>query len=115
MIYLLAFLVIATSVSVILKSYLFIIRAILKIRSAGGKAKTFSTCTSYLTAFVLFATLAFLCQRSKSDKIPREQDPVFYTVVFLMLGPLTYSLRNKNIDGTIRKVICKIQFPRDVA
>ena len=100
---------------IILVSYPLIIRTILRVTSAGGKAKTFSTCTSYLTAFVLFATLAFMCQRSNSDKIPREQDPVFYTVVFLMLGPLTYNLRNKNIDGTIRKVICKIQFPRDVA
>lgn len=87
------------------------------MKSPGGKAKTFSTCTSYLTAFVLFlGTLAFMCQRSNSDKNPRgEQDRVFYTVVIPMLNALTYSLRNKDIKGAIRKVICKIQFPRDVA
>ena len=89
---------------------------ILRAKSTGGKAKTFSTCTSCLTAFVLFlGTLAFTCQRSNSDKIPRgEQDCVFYTVVIPMLNPLTYSLRNKDIKGAIREVVCKIQFPTDV-
>ncbi|XP_060033425.1 olfactory receptor 9I1-like isoform X2 [Erinaceus europaeus] len=60
-IYLLAFFVISTSVSVILISYSFIIRAILKIRTAGGKAKTFSTCASHMTAVALFfGTLIFM-------------------------------------------------------
>nr|XP_012331844.1 olfactory receptor 9I1-like [Aotus nancymaae] len=106
------------NVTMILISYMLIIRAILRVESAGGRAKAFSTCTSHLTTVVLFfGTLAFMYQRSNTDKSSEEDKivSVFYTVIIPMLNPLIYSLRNKDVKVAFRKVIGKFQFPRNVA
>nr|XP_003421437.1 olfactory receptor 9I1-like [Loxodonta africana] len=99
----------------ILVSYMLIIRAILKVKSTGGRAKTFSTCTSHLTTVILFfGTLAFMYERSNSDKSLEEDKIVslFYTVVIPMLNPLIYSLRNKDVKAAFRKVTSKLQVPK---
>ncbi|XP_008569736.1 PREDICTED: olfactory receptor 9I1-like [Galeopterus variegatus] len=106
------------NVTIILVSYMLIIRAILRVKSAGERAKTFCTCTSHLTTVVLFfGTLAFMYPRSNSNKSPEEDKimSVFYTVVIPMLNPLIYSLRNKDVKAAFRKVIGELQFPKGVA
>ncbi|XP_059785934.1 olfactory receptor 9I1-like [Balaenoptera ricei] len=111
-IYLLAFLVITTSVSVIFISYLFIIQAILKIRSAGGKAKTFSTCASHITAVALFfGTLIFIYLKGNMGKSLGEGKTVsvFYTVVIPMLNPMIYSLRNKEVKEALKRVLNRMK------
>uniref|UniRef100_A0A8C6RBE0 Olfactory receptor 9Q1 n=1 Tax=Nannospalax galili TaxID=1026970 RepID=A0A8C6RBE0_NANGA len=104
--------VIPASMVVIVVSYLFIIVAILRIPSAGGQAKTFSTCTSHLTAVSLFfGTLIFMYLRDNSGQAS-EQDQVvsvFYTTVIPMLNPLIYSLRNKEVKEALRKVLSRIR------
>ncbi|XP_053307388.1 olfactory receptor 5V1-like [Spea bombifrons] len=92
----------------IFMSYVFIIIAVLKIRSVEGKKKAFSTCASHLTVVVLFyGTLIFAYFRpssgnsSNTDKIIA----VLYTIVIPMLNPLLYSLRNKEVKESIKKVI----------
>ncbi|XP_023071208.1 olfactory receptor 9I1-like [Piliocolobus tephrosceles] len=110
-IYLLAFLVITTSISVILTSYLFIIQAILKIRTAGGKAKT-STCASHMTAVTLFfGTLIFIYLKGDMGKSLEEDKivSIFYTVVIPMLNPMIYSLRNKDVKEALKKVFNRMR------
>ncbi|XP_044116253.1 olfactory receptor 9I1-like [Neovison vison] len=112
-IYLLAFLVITTSISVILISYFFIIQAILKIHTAGGKAKTFSTCASHMTAVALFfGTLIFIYLKGNMGKSLGEDKivSVFYTVVIPMLNPMIYSLRNKEVKEALKKVLNGMKF-----
>uniref|UniRef100_A0A8C7BG25 Olfactory receptor n=1 Tax=Neovison vison TaxID=452646 RepID=A0A8C7BG25_NEOVI len=112
-IYLLAFLVITTSISVILISYFFIIQAILKIHTAGGKAKTFSTCASHMTAVALFfGTLIFIYLKANMGKSLGEDKivSVFYTVVIPMLNPMIYSLRNKEVKEALKKVLNGMKF-----
>lgn len=93
---------------VILVSYLFIIVAIMKIPSAGGRAKTFSTCASHVTTVSLFfGTLIFMYMRDNSGQ-SSEKDrvvSVFYTAVIPMLNPLIYSLRNKEVKEALKKVL----------
>ncbi|XP_007092699.3 olfactory receptor 9I1-like [Panthera tigris] len=104
--------VILANALVILISYLLIIKAILKVKSRGGKAKTFCTCASHLTAVALFfGTLIFMYQRSGSGKSLEEDKvvSVFYTVVIPMLNPLIYSLRNKDVKAAFRKVTGRLQ------
>ena len=98
------------NVMIIMASYMLIIRAILRVRSAGGRAKIISTYASHLTTVVLFfGTLAFMYQRSNSDQFPEEKIvSVFYPMVIPLLNPLIYSLRNKDVKATFRKVIDKI-------
>uniref|UniRef100_A0A4X2K880 Olfactory receptor n=1 Tax=Vombatus ursinus TaxID=29139 RepID=A0A4X2K880_VOMUR len=111
-----AFIVIMTSISIILISYLFIIRAILRIPSVGGgRAKTFSTCASHMTAVGLFfGTLAFMYVRSNSDKSLEEGKvvSVFYTAVIPMLNPLIYSLRNKEVKEALKKTLSRLKLSK---
>ncbi|XP_032138352.1 olfactory receptor 9I1-like [Sapajus apella] len=111
-IYLLAFVVITTSISVILISYLLIIQAILRIRTAGGKAKTFSTCASHMTAVALFfGTLIFIYLKGNMGKSLEEDKVVsiFYTVVIPMLNPVIYSLRNKEVKEALKKAFNRMR------
>ncbi|XP_066476910.1 olfactory receptor 5F1-like [Tiliqua scincoides] len=94
------------SLLIIVFSYLFILFAILKIRSAQGRHKAFSTCTSHLTAVTVFyGTLIFTYLRpNTSYSLGRDQvASVFYTVVVPMLNPLIYSLRNKEVKEAFKQ------------
>ncbi|KAM8970987.1 olfactory receptor 5B12-like [Sarcophilus harrisii] len=93
---------------VIFISYLLIFINILKIRSAEGRQKAFSTCASHLTAVSIFyGTVIFMYFRPSSnhsmdsDKIAS----IFYTMVIPMLNPLVYSLRNKDVKNAFRKAV----------
>ncbi|XP_049636770.1 olfactory receptor 9Q1-like [Suncus etruscus] len=109
-----AIFVIPACMVVILVSYLFIIVAILRIPSAGGRAKTFSTCASHLTAVSLFfGTLIFMYLRDNSEQSPQKDRvvSVFYTTVIPMLNPLIYSLRNKEVKEAVRKILNRTKLP----
>ncbi|XP_060463994.2 olfactory receptor 9Q1-like [Panthera onca] len=103
-----AIFVIPACMAAILVSYLFIIVAIMRIPSSGGRAKTFSTCASHLTAVSLFfGTLIFMYLRDNSGHSLQEDRvvAVFYTTVIPMLNPLIYSLRNQEVKEALRKVL----------
>ncbi|XP_006900519.1 PREDICTED: olfactory receptor 9I1-like [Elephantulus edwardii] len=107
-IYLLAFVVITISISVILVSYLYIITAILRIRTSGGKAKTFSTCASHMMAVALFfGTLIFMYLKGNVGQSLEEDKivSVFYTAVIPMLNPMVYSFRNKEVKEALKKAV----------
>ncbi|XP_036621148.1 olfactory receptor 5B2-like [Trichosurus vulpecula] len=94
------------AILVILKSYLFIFRTILRIHSAEGRQKAFSTCASHLsTVCLLYGTVSFIYFKPSSshsmdtDKVVS----VFYTMAIPMLNPLVYSLRNKDVKSAFRK------------
>ncbi|XP_027702552.1 olfactory receptor 5D18-like [Vombatus ursinus] len=91
---------------IILTSYLFISITILKMHSASGRHKAYSTCASHLTAVTIFyGTILFLyCfPNSKNSWLVVKVGSVFYTVVIPMLNPLIYSLRNNYVKETLRK------------
>ncbi|XP_036595717.1 olfactory receptor 1019-like [Trichosurus vulpecula] len=97
-----------SSLCIIMVSYMFIIIAILRIRSTEGKRKAFSTCASHLTAVSLFyGTIIFMYLRPTSS-YSLNQDrvvSVLYTVIIPMLNPIIYSLRNKEVKDTLCKVL----------
>ncbi|XP_032976851.1 olfactory receptor 5W2-like, partial [Rhinolophus ferrumequinum] len=99
--------VVGFSVITICLSYSYIITAILRMNSAEGRRKTFSTCASHLTAVAIFhGTLLFMYFRPSSSYSmdTDKMASVFYTVVIPMLNPLIYSLRNKDVKETIDKI-----------
>ncbi|XP_066486502.1 olfactory receptor 5V1-like [Tiliqua scincoides] len=93
---------------VTLFSYIYIISTILRIRSAEGKRKAFSTCASHLMVVCLFyGTTIFTYIRPSSSYHP-DQDrlvSMLYGVFTPMLNPLIYSLRNKEVKGALNRVI----------
>lgn len=95
---------------IILVSYIYIVIAILRIRSAEGRHKAFSTCSSHLTAVsILYGTLFFIYVRpSSSFSLDiNKVVSVFYTAVIPMLNPLIYSLRNKEVQDSFRRTFEK--------
>ncbi|MBZ3886579.1 Olfactory receptor 1086 [Sciurus carolinensis] len=94
-------------------SYGFILLAILRIRSAEGKRKVFSTCGSHLTAVSISHGTAVLMYVRPTSNYALEHDMVvsiFYTVFIPMLNPLIYSLRNKDVKEAMQSVWAKLVF-----
>ncbi|XP_006877828.1 PREDICTED: olfactory receptor 5V1-like [Chrysochloris asiatica] len=91
-------------------SYIYIISTILKIRSAEGKRKAFSTCASHLLVVCLFyGTTIFTYIRPSSGHYSLARDrliSMLYGVITPMLNPIIYSLRNSEVIGALRKVLC---------
>uniref|UniRef100_A0A4W2CN82 G-protein coupled receptors family 1 profile domain-containing protein n=1 Tax=Bos indicus x Bos taurus TaxID=30522 RepID=A0A4W2CN82_BOBOX len=95
------------TVSVVIFSYMFILAAILKISSAAGRKKAFSTCASHLTAVTIFyGTLSYmyLHHRATESQEQEKMASVFYGVVIPMLNPLIYSLRNQDVREALKGV-----------
>ncbi|XP_036283340.1 olfactory receptor 1009-like [Pipistrellus kuhlii] len=100
--------VVGSSIVTVLLSYSYILITILRMNSAEGKRKAFSTCASHLTTVgIFFGTLFFIYFRpnSSSSTDTDKVASVFYTVVIPMLNPLIYSLRNKDVKGALRKAV----------
>ncbi|XP_047679217.1 olfactory receptor 5L1-like [Prionailurus viverrinus] len=97
-----------TTLLIILTSYLLILITILRMHSAEGRSKAFSTCASHLTAILVFhGTILFTyCRPSSGNSVDTDKvATVFYTVVIPMLNPLIYSLRNKDVKEALKKVL----------
>uniref|UniRef100_K7EWI2 Olfactory receptor n=2 Tax=Pelodiscus sinensis TaxID=13735 RepID=K7EWI2_PELSI len=97
----------------ILISYIYILATILRIRSTEGRRKAFSTCASHLTAVAIFYGAAGSMYSRPSSRHSQNLDKVasvFYTVVIPMLNPLIYSLRNKEVKGTLKKCLMRKDF-----
>nr|XP_012605435.1 olfactory receptor 5B12-like [Microcebus murinus]XP_012605436.1 olfactory receptor 5B12-like [Microcebus murinus] len=100
------------ALTVILTSYLFILIAILRMHSAEGQKKAFSTCASHLTAVTIFyGTVIFMyLQPSSSHSMDNDQmASVFYTIIIPMLNPIVYSLRNKEVNNAFKKAMEKMK------
>ncbi|KAL1780189.1 olfactory receptor 1496 [Sigmodon hispidus] len=93
----------------IVMSYARIISSILKVSSTQGIYKIFSTCGSHLSVVSLFyGTMIglYLCPSANNSTIKETTMAMMYTVVTPMLNPFIYSLRNRDIKGSLLRVIC---------
>ncbi|XP_030066638.1 olfactory receptor 5V1-like [Microcaecilia unicolor] len=92
-------------------SYVYIISAVLKIHSATSRQKTFSTCSSHLIVVLLFYGTSFGVylrpQTSYSMDLNKLLTLVYITAIPL-LNPLIYSLRNKELKGSLWKATRKV-------
>ncbi|XP_004594032.3 olfactory receptor 1E2-like [Ochotona princeps] len=94
-------------------SYAGIVSSILKVPSAQGIRKAFSTCGSHLSVVSLFyGTIIGLYLVPSTDNSPANETvtAMMYTVVTPMLNPFIYSLRNRDIKGALGRVVCKKTF-----
>ncbi|XP_066485383.1 olfactory receptor 2D3-like [Tiliqua scincoides] len=94
----------------ILVSYIQIVKVVLRMRSAEGRQRAFSTCATHLTVVTLFySTISFTYLQPRSDRAADQEKKasVFYALVSPMLNPVIYSLRNKDVKGALAKVMGK--------
>ncbi|NWQ85128.1 O1020 protein, partial [Burhinus bistriatus] len=87
-------------------SYLYIIITVMRIPSATGRKKTFSTCSSHLIVVILFywsILTVYVLPHHDTQISPKKVFSVFYTILTPLVNPLIYSLRNKEVKEALRK------------
>ncbi|XP_038598234.1 olfactory receptor 14A16-like [Tachyglossus aculeatus] len=109
-----AFVLDAVCFTCVTLSYVFIFSAVLRMPSAEGRTKAFSTCLPHLTVFIIYvSTAAFAYLKPPSDS-PSALDllvSVLYSVVPPTLNPLIYSLRNRDLKAALGRIL-KGTFPQ---
>ncbi|XP_004438560.1 PREDICTED: putative olfactory receptor 8G3 pseudogene [Ceratotherium simum simum] len=99
---------ILTPALAVLTSYIFILSSILHIHSTEGRSKAFSTCSSHISAVAIFfgsAAFMYLQPSSVSSMDEGKVSSVFYTIIVPLLNPLIYSLRNKDVKFSLKKIL----------
>ncbi|XP_075768262.1 olfactory receptor 5V1-like [Pelodiscus sinensis] len=94
-----------------LTSYVCIIAVILKIPSATGRKKTFSTCSSHLTVLTIYygtTMIVYVVPAANTLKVPDKIISVFYSVLTPMFNPVIYSLRNKEVKKSMQKAVLQV-------
>ncbi|XP_069098156.1 olfactory receptor 6F1-like [Pleurodeles waltl] len=94
----------------ILVTYMYIIYTIVRMPSAAGRQKAFSTCASHLIVVSLFFGSVMFMYLRPAGKHSLSQDKVvalLYTVVTPLLNPLIYTLRNKEVKEALTKMMFK--------
>ncbi|XP_006864735.1 PREDICTED: olfactory receptor 2K2-like [Chrysochloris asiatica] len=89
-------------------SYVFILSTILRISSAEGRSKAFSTCGAHLTVVILYYGAALSMYLKPSSSNSQEIDKIIsllYGVLTPMLNPIIYSLRNKEVKDAVKKLV----------
>ncbi|XP_037690344.1 olfactory receptor 11H6-like isoform X3 [Choloepus didactylus] len=100
-------LIIFITLFLILGSYTLVLRAVLRVPSAAGRRKAFSTCGSHLGVVSLFYGTVMVMYISPSSGNPAGTQKIvtlFYSSVTPLVNPLIYSLRNKDMKVALRKI-----------
>ncbi|XP_057626638.1 olfactory receptor 6P1 [Chionomys nivalis] len=116
--FLLALVMILLPLVAVASSYAAIIVAILRIPTAQGRHKAFSTCTSHLAVVVIYysSTLfTYARPRAMYTFSYNKIISVLYTVIVPFLNPAIYCLRNKEVKDAFRKTMLeRCHHPREV-
>uniref|UniRef100_G3VVJ6 G-protein coupled receptors family 1 profile domain-containing protein n=2 Tax=Sarcophilus harrisii TaxID=9305 RepID=G3VVJ6_SARHA len=98
----------------VLISYALVIISVLRIPSADGKHKAFSTCASHLAVVILFfgsVVMIYVLPGSEQSVEFQKVVTLFYSVITPLINPLIYSLRNKDMKAALRKVLVTKMIP----
>ncbi|KAM5234934.1 olfactory receptor 11G2-like [Ctenodactylus gundi] len=92
----------------IIGSYALVLRAVLRVPSAAGRRKAFSTCASHLTVVSLFygsVMVMYLSPTSEHEAGMQKIVTLFYSVGTPFINPVIYSLRNKDMKHALKKLL----------
>lgn len=110
LVFVLAIFIVLAPLILILISYGYIARTVLRIKSAAGRKKAFNTCSSHLIVVSLFYGTIIYMYLQPANSYSQDQGKfltLFYTIVTPSVNPLIYTLRNKDVKEAIKKVIGK--------
>ncbi|XP_004474317.1 olfactory receptor 6K3 [Dasypus novemcinctus] len=97
------------TILIIALSYIRIVSVILRIPSAEGRKKAFSTCAGHLTVFLIFfgsVSLMYLRFNAIYPPVLDTAIALMFTVLAPFFNPIIYSLRNKEMKNAIKKLFC---------
>ncbi|XP_076973598.1 olfactory receptor 5K1-like [Tamandua tetradactyla] len=101
------------TITTVIISYLFILFTIFKMKSKEGRGKASSTFAShFLSVSIFYGSLLFMYARPNTVKEGNNDIPVavFYALVIPLLNPFIYSLRNKEVINTMKRLMRNNKF-----
>ncbi|KAM8970999.1 olfactory receptor 10Q1-like [Sarcophilus harrisii] len=104
-IFVMGFFILTVPLVLISISYIFIANTILRIHSAEGRQRAFSTCSSHLSVVLLqygCGILVYMHSKSSTSEDEDWQLALVYTFVIPLLNPLIYTLRNKDVKDALK-------------
>ncbi|XP_026347342.2 olfactory receptor 5H2-like [Ursus arctos] len=96
------------TILIVVISYTLVLFTVLKKKSLQGIRKAFSTCGAHLLSVSLYyGPLLFMYVRPGSAQADDQDmmNSLFYTVIIPFLNPMIYSLRNKKVINSLRKML----------
>ncbi|XP_008825782.1 olfactory receptor 14J1-like [Nannospalax galili] len=96
-------------------SYVQIFSTVLRMPSAEGRSKVFSTCLPHLCVVSFFVSTGIFAYLKPTSDSPTALDlvlSIFYTILPPTLNPAIYSLRNEVMKTALRKLLSSDSFPR---
>ncbi|XP_006171140.1 olfactory receptor 139 [Tupaia chinensis] len=105
-----SFIVALAPCALVVISYIYVVAAVVRIRSAEGRRKAFSTCGAHISIVCIFYLTSVLCYILPSSAYSRLRDrvlSVLYVVLTPMLNPIIYSMRNKEVKKALQKALGK--------
>ncbi|XP_005408328.1 PREDICTED: olfactory receptor 10V1 [Chinchilla lanigera] len=106
--YVTSFVLLSIPLTLISISYVFIVVAIVQIRSASGRRRAFSTCSSHISVVLLqYGCTSFIYLSPSSSYSPEvgRVVSVVYTFITPILNPFIYSVRNKELRDALKKAL----------
>ncbi|KAM4808004.1 olfactory receptor 6M1-like [Rhinophrynus dorsalis] len=100
--------VILGSFTITLASYSRILYTIMKLHSAAGRKKAFSTCTShFIVVSLVYGSAIFIYVRPVENSSPNHNKvaALLNSVMTPLLNPFMYSLRNEQVQHVFRDVL----------
>ncbi|XP_068104036.1 olfactory receptor 226-like [Hyperolius riggenbachi] len=94
--------------SVIIFTYISIIKTVIRIPSTQGQKKAFSTCASHLTVVAIFYSTTFFIYARPKKISPFDRNKyvsIFYSVLTPLLNPMIYCLRNAEVKGALKRTL----------
>ncbi|XP_059587598.1 olfactory receptor 14C36-like [Alligator mississippiensis] len=95
----------------IIVSYVQIFTAVWRIPSEQGQQKAFSTCIPHLIVVSLFLSTGGIAYTKPVSDAPPALDllgTVLYSVVPPLMNPVIYSMRNKEIQAALKKLLHRL-------
>ncbi|XP_042761844.1 olfactory receptor 56A3-like [Panthera leo] len=105
-----AWTLLGSDLTLIIFSYAFILRAVLRLKTKGAAAKALSTCGSHFILILFFSTILLvfvfthIAKKKISPDIPVLLN-VLHHVIPAALNPIVYGVRTQEIKEGIRKLL----------
>ncbi|XP_020937118.1 LOW QUALITY PROTEIN: olfactory receptor 2W1-like [Sus scrofa] len=100
--------IVLTPLILILISYGYIAKAVLRMKSRAGQRKAINTCGSHLTVVSIFYGAIIYLYLQPGNSASKDQGKfltLFYTIITPSLNPLIYTLRNKDMKEALKKLM----------
>ncbi|XP_048372462.1 olfactory receptor 14A16-like [Sphaerodactylus townsendi] len=91
----------------IIVSYIYIFKSVLKIPTTHGRNKAFSTCVPHLIVVSLYISTGSFAYLKPNSQSPSDLDlviAILYSVVPPLMNPIIYTMRNRDIKTALWKM-----------